>query len=806
MLTAAVEAASHIVVFHEDVEVNSAVADLKNAHGLGVEHTYRHALRGMAAVVPEGRLNALERDPRIASVEANQEVHTFAETEVPTGVQRIFADDNANITIDGNDDHRIDVDVAVIDTGIDLDHPDLNVATSTDCSGGSPFKAKCGDGGDDDNGHGTHVAGTIGAVDNGTGVVGVAPGARLHSVKVLDADGSGYVSWIVAGIDHVTATRTDDDPSNDIEVANMSLGFAGSNSALDEAITNSVAAGITYAVAAGNSADDATNYSPANHPDVITVSALADTDGEAGGLGDGSSWGADDTLASFSNYGDAIDIAAPGVDIESTYPGGYNTLSGTSMASPHVAGAAALLAASDSYTPAQIRDTILAEGNFDWTDDSGDGIHEPLLDVKNTEVFAPATVDGTSVPSDTTPPDAPTGLTVSAPSVGGEDGKLELNWDDNDDSDGDLAGYNIYRSTTSGSGYSQINSSLLESSSYIDSALVDGTTYYYVVNALDTSGNSSDNSDEASGDATNTVAPETPTDLIATAGDGQVSLDWADNQESDLEGYYVYRSTTSESGYSQINSSLLESSSYTDSSVDNDTTYYYVVSAADNSANESVTSTEVSATPTASSTTTMHVADLDGSSKTKGRSGKWEALVTVTIHDSDSQPVASASVSGEWTDATTNELIATVAGTTDESGNVALSSGNTSTSHDVTFTVQSVSVSDDSLEYEPPADPDSITIANPLASNGSVAQTLDGGTRSIEEPQTIDKTDETALQPQTDGSVAERTTGGASGQSTTDLATAAVSDQQSYAEAVDQTLGDWLAEEWVGDPLLETAL
>jgi len=361
-------------------------AEIARGFGLAAEHTYGSALFGFAARVPEGRLNALKRDPRVAYVERDQVFSTFAQT-VPTGVQRIYADDNPNLTINGSDDKRVNVDVAIIDTGIDLQHTDLNVYRSTNCSGGSPMRGKCGSGGDDDNGHGTHVAGSIGALDNGAGVVGVAPGARLWGVKVLSKSGSGYTSWIIAGIDYVTAN------ADQIEVANMSLGCECSSAAQDDAIARSVAAGVTYVVAAGNSDKDAATFSPANHPDVITVSALADFDGEPGAKGAATCRAdEDDTLANFSNFGSTVEIAAPGVCILSTwYDGGYNTISGTSMASPHAAGAAALLAASGMTSPQKISETLQTEGNTNWTDDSGDGVKEPLLDVSDTTVFKPAT-------------------------------------------------------------------------------------------------------------------------------------------------------------------------------------------------------------------------------------------------------------------------------------------------------------------------------------------------------------------------------------------------------------------------------
>ena len=339
--------ASHIIVFNDSM-LPDAVPDFAAANNLQVERQYRFALNGIAATIPAGRLNALQNDPRVAFIEENLEVQIVAQA-MPTGIDRSFASGNSNLDIDGSDDFRVDVDVAVIDTGIDFEHPDLNVVRGTDCTltnGGGPFATRyCGGpgegtGGDDDQSHGTHVAGTIGALDNGIGVVGVAPGARLHAVKVLDSRGSGYTSWIIAGIDWVVA-------QGDIEVLNMSLGGQGVTSSYQTAIDNAAANGVVSVVAAGNSNADANNYSPAYVPSAITVSALADFDGIAGGLRSPTCrTDQDDTLADFSNWGTAVDIAAPGVCILSTYPiemGEYATISGTSMAAPHVAGAFAAL-------------------------------------------------------------------------------------------------------------------------------------------------------------------------------------------------------------------------------------------------------------------------------------------------------------------------------------------------------------------------------------------------------------------------------------------------------------------------------
>jgi subtilisin family serine protease len=410
---------SYIVVLRPDVaNVGHAADALASANGGTVGFVYEHALRGFSVTVSPQGAAGIAHNPNVAYVEPDQ-LFTASAQNTPTGIGRIFADSNPTIGINGTDDTRVDVDVAVIDTGIDLSHPDLNVAGSINCAGGGPFSSNCGAGGADGNGHGTHVAGTIGALDNGTGVVGVAPGARLWAVRVLNNNGSGYTSWIVAGMDWVVA-------QGNIEVANMSLGGSTSQ-ALDDAANNMANHGIAVAVAAGNSDADASTSSPARAANVLTVSALADFNGAAGGGAPSTCrTDQDDTLADFSNWGPGVEVAAPGVCIYSTWlNGGYNTISGTSMASPHAAGALALLASHSPNSTANpiglsgvqtLYGVLETNGNFNWTDDSGDGIKEPLLAVSNTTVFNPVTVAGSGGGgggSDT----APT-LSITTPHIG----------------------------------------------------------------------------------------------------------------------------------------------------------------------------------------------------------------------------------------------------------------------------------------------------------------------------------------------------------------------------------------------------
>lgn len=189
------------------------------------------------------------------------------------------------------------------------------------------------------------------------------------------------------------------------------------------------------------------------------------------------------------------------------------------------------------------------------------------------------------------PPAIPTGLSAI-----GYNGSVSLNWNDNSESD--LDGYNIYRSITSGSGYGKLNGTPLNNSNYTDDSVVNNTTYYYVVTAVDVNENESNDSSEVSATPADTDAPATPTGLTKRAGDQNVLLDWDNNTESDLAGYNIYRSTTSGSGYIKLNSSLLNTPDYSDDSVTNTSTYYYVVTAVDTSLNQSANSSEAAATPT----------------------------------------------------------------------------------------------------------------------------------------------------------------------------------------------------------------
>jgi subtilisin family serine protease len=387
----------YIVVFKdtssEARRVPAAAADLAARYGGAVHAAYGTAVRGFTTRMSQAKARRLAADPAVAYVEQDRQVRiTGTQTSPPSwGLDRIDQRDLPLSKTYSYPSTAATVTAYVIDTGVRLTHSDLtgrarsgydfidNDTDATDCQG-----------------HGTHVAGTIAGTSHG-----VAKAAQIVAVRVLDCQGSGSYSAIIAGVDWVTKNAVK--PA----VANMSLG-GGTSTALDNAVRTSIASGVSYAVAAGNDNVDACTKSPADTAEAITVAATDPADARA----------------SFSNYGSCVDIFAPGVNIVSSANSSNTataTMSGTSMATPHVAGAAALvLAANPTATPTQVRDTLVSAATTGKITSPGTGSPNTLLHT------------GTLTAPTTTPPGTPAACTATngtdknVPDLGTADSTLTL--------------------------------------------------------------------------------------------------------------------------------------------------------------------------------------------------------------------------------------------------------------------------------------------------------------------------------------------------------------------------------------------
>jgi subtilisin family serine protease len=349
-------AGRYIVVFRGGTNVDDESSRIAAALGGTVTHRYRAALRGMAIELPDAAAAALARVPSVALVEQDQEMTaSTTQTNATWGLDRIDQRALPLSTSYTYDNSGSGVTAYIIDTGILFAHSEFGgrAVTGFDAVTAGGTAADC-------NGHGTHVAGTVGGA-----TYGVAKSVNLVAVRVLGCGGSGSNAGVIAGIDWVTANHVS--PA----VANMSLG-GGLSSALDQAVRNSIASGVTYGVAAGNGnflgiAQNACNSSPSDVLEAITVSATNNTD----------------TKASWANYGTCVDIFGPGVDITSSWytsPTATNTISGTSMATPHVVGAAALyLAANPGATPAQVASELTSNATLNVVKSGGSGSPNRLL-------------------------------------------------------------------------------------------------------------------------------------------------------------------------------------------------------------------------------------------------------------------------------------------------------------------------------------------------------------------------------------------------------------------------------------------
>ncbi len=394
---------SYIVVFKDGAvsraSVGSSLNRLLSKHGGTVARTYSTAVRGAEVKVGAAAAARMAADPAVAYVEQNHTVSIAGtQTNPPSwGLDRI---DQRNLPLNSSYTYPNtagNVTSYIIDTGIRTTHSDFGGRATWGTNTVDSNNTDC-------NGHGTHVAGTVGG-----SAYGVAKGTRLVAVKVLNCSGSGTNAGVIGGVDWVTANAVK--PAT----ANMSLG-GGASTALDNAVANSINSGVTYALAAGNSNANACNTSPARTPAAITVGATTNTDARA----------------SYSNYGTCLDIFAPGSSITSawmTNDTSTNTISGTSMASPHVAGAAALvLGANPSWTPQQVRDYLVNNATNNVVGSPGTGSPNKLLYVVNGDTPPPTNDFSVSVSptSGSTAPGGSVTATVATATTNGSAQSVSL--------------------------------------------------------------------------------------------------------------------------------------------------------------------------------------------------------------------------------------------------------------------------------------------------------------------------------------------------------------------------------------------
>lgn len=625
-----------VILFKPGVDVNLRDADIVHRYG---------ALNGIAARMPLWLYKSLESMWFVDAIALDEEMSLFQDT-LDWGVDDVDAEqvwggaEGATNVIPGNIAGS-GVKVAILDTGIDYGHPDLDGVYA----GGYDFVDNDNDP-RDGHGHGTHCAGIVAAEDNDQGVIGVAPMASIYAVRVLDDQGSGYTSDIIAGIDWSV--------DNNMHVVSMSLGGGSYDSAFNAAINRAYDANIVVVAASGNDGKGTISY-PAKYENAIAVGAIDKNH----------------QLASFSNYGPEQEVVAPGVDIYSTMPtytvtmnswwyGGYSknydTMSGTSMACPMVAGTVALIReANPDLTAPEVRNilhtTSVDLGQQGWDQYYGYGL-----------VNAKAAVDeaGDGTPPDSTPPAKVTGLTATAASHS----QIDLSWNTNTEED--LSHYNVYRD---GAKIEEATNTY-----FSDTGLSPETTYTYEVSAVDTAGNEGEKSDSASAttdpEPPDTTPPDKVTGLSANAiSQTEIDLSWNANTEEDLSHYNVYRDGV------KIAETI--NNYYTDSGLSSETTYTYEVSAVDTSGNEGQKSDPASATTYGENS--MHVASIDMWYQTV----RWwwfvigyDVFTKVTVHDGSGNALEGVTVYLEM------EL---------PGGGIATGSANTGADGSVTFVYEASS-------------------------------------------------------------------------------------------------------------------
>jgi subtilisin family serine protease len=594
-------------------------AESVRTQGGMIKYSYEH-IHAIAASVPPQAIEALQRNPNVAYVETDYKVYALQQ-QTPWGITKINAPQ-----VWGTGNKGTGIKVAIVDTGIDTTHPDLKVV------GGATFVAGTSSY-NDDNGHGTHCAGIVAALNNELGVVGVAPEAALYAVKVLDRSGSGYVSDVISGIDWCI--------TNNMQVVSMSFGSTSDSTSLHAECDKAYNANIVLVAAAGNNGPGSNTLTyPAKYSSVIAIGATDSSD----------------VVASWSSRGPELSVSAPGVNIYSTYKGGvYATMSGTSMACPHVAGTVALILA--IHTPTEVRNilqtTAVDLGTTGWDSSYGYGRIDAYAASASTTPDFSISASPSSLPIKA----GDSGIsTITVTSLNGFSGAVSLKASAPTGLSVDPSLFSL--EVTSG-GFASSTLTIT-----VPSTTTAGT---YTVTVTGTSGSLSHS-------ATVTVSvqtvPHAPQSLIATAGDAKVTLSWSapsSDGGSVITGYSIYRGTAS--GGETLIKTIGNVLTYTDTGLTNGVTYYYQVKAV-NSVGTSPPSNEASAKPSVPTAKTMSVTvSTNKATYSRGSS----VTITCTVKDSATGNALKGASVGVTVYYPNGSVAWTGSGTTDSSGRVRFS-------------------------------------------------------------------------------------------------------------------------------------
>lgn len=625
--------------------------DLIKLHHGEIKSVY-HIKPALAASLPKNVIDVLGKHSEIEYIVEDKEVFLVGQ-ELPWGVDRIDAD------VVHSCNKGTGVNTAIMDTGIDYTHGDLNdnYYGGYDFGGRIVWLGRNDDDPMDKQGHGTHCAGIVAAEDNNIGVIGVAPEAHLYAVKVFDDMGNGgRYSDVIEGLEWCIDTHSDSDSDNDIQVISMSFGskYSDGDPGIESWINEAYSVGILLVGAAGNegSGDDTVIY-PARYANVTAVAATDNSDNRA----------------SWSSTGPTVELSAPGVAIKSTYlNNAYETMSGTSMACPHVTGTAALVIASNpSLTNVEIRQRLQETAEDLGPAGKDDEFGYGLVDAENA----------TYMPTpDTTPPASVTDLNESAV------GETWINWTWTNPTDADFSHVMVHLDGV-------FKENVSKPTNYYKAInLSPNTTYEVGTHTVDTSGNINQT---WVNDTAKTLTPdETPpviSDVTATdITDSSAKITWNTDEPADSLVKYgtvsrSYTNTTSNSAY--VTSHAIDLTGLA-----SDTTYYYVVNSTDQSGNSAESSEYNFTTKEAAVELEMHVGNITMSSDFIGR-GQWawyKAIATVPILDSSNNSVEGATVEGEWSGAYSES----VSGTTRSDGNVTFETRWVKGGGTFTFTVDNL--------------------------------------------------------------------------------------------------------------------